>query len=68
MLCHQQRFAAVASLVYAATARAAAAAMLTDTQGDIRTIYSWDSRTPGGYPPATYTGPGSYPLHPAAGC
>lgn len=68
MLCHQQYFANVAALVAAAPDAASAASTLTDTQSDIATIYSWDSHTPGGYPPADYTGPGSYPLHPDNGC
>lgn len=68
MLCHQQRFANVAAVVAAAADSAAAAATLTDTQSDVATIYSWDSHTPGGYPPSDYTGPGSYPLHPDNGC
>jgi hypothetical protein len=68
MLCHQRTFANVAVLVEAATSRADAAAALPESQSDIATIYSWDSRTPGGYPPSDYRGPGDYPLHPDAGC
>jgi hypothetical protein len=68
MLCHQQQFAAVAAIVEASTTAPAAAATLTDGQSNLATIYAWDSQTPGGYPPADYTGPGSYPLHPDAGC
>ena len=68
MLCHQNKFANVATVAYAATTRAAAAAALTETQPDVQTIYSWDAHSQGGYPPATYTGPGSFPTSPYAGC
>jgi hypothetical protein len=68
MLCHQNKYAGVAAVAYAATTRAAAAAALTETQADVQTIYSWDAHSQGGYPPASYTGPGSFPTTPAAGC
>jgi hypothetical protein len=68
MLCHQNKFADVAAIAYSATTRAAAAAVLTATQPDIQTIYSWDAHSQGGYPPSTYTGPGSFPTSPGAGC
>jgi hypothetical protein len=31
-------------------------------------IYSWDREVVQGYPPATYTGVGTYPLYPWEGC
>jgi hypothetical protein len=68
MLCHQNKFADVAALAYAATTRVAAAAVLLPTQSDIQTIYSWDAHSQGGYPPSSYTGPGSFPTTPYAGC
>jgi hypothetical protein len=68
MLCHQNKFADVAEIAYAATTRAAAAAALTSTQADIQTIYSWDAHSQGGYPPSSYTGPASFPTTPDAGC
>jgi hypothetical protein len=68
MLCHQNKFADVATIAYAATTRAAAAAVLTAAQSDIQTIYSWDAHSQGGYPPSSYTGPGSFPTSPDAGC
>lgn len=68
MLCHQNKFANVATIVYNATTLAEAAAALTASQPDIQTIYSWDAHSQGGYPPQSYTGPGSFPTTPYAGC
>jgi hypothetical protein len=68
MLCHQNEFANDAALAYAATTHTAAASVLTPNQSDIQMIYSWDVHAQGGYPPASYTGPGSFPTAPDAGC
>jgi hypothetical protein len=68
MLCHQNKYANVAAVAYTATTRAAGAAAMTETQPDIQTIYSWDAHSQGGYPPSSYTGPGSFPTTPDAGC
>lgn len=68
MLCHQNQFAAVAAIVYTSTTHQAAATALTQTQPNVQTIYSWDAHSQGGYPPSSYTGPGSFPTTPDAGC
>jgi len=68
MLCHQNKYANVAAVAFSATTRAAAAAAMTATEPDIQTIYSWDAHSQGGYPPSSYTGPGSFPTTPDAGC
>ena len=68
MLCHQNAYANVAALAYAAATHTAAAGVLTDSQTDVHTIYSWDVHAQGGYPPSSYTGPGSFPTSPDAGC
>ena len=68
MLCHQNEFANVAALAYAAPTHTAAASVLTSSQHDVQEIYSWDVHAQGGYPPASYTGPGSFPTAPDAGC
>ena len=68
MLCHQNEFANVAAIAYAASSHTAAASILTDSQADVQKIYGWDVHAQGGYPPASYTGPGSFPTAPDAGC
>jgi hypothetical protein len=68
MLCHQNAFANVAAIAYGAADHKAAAAVLGSSQPDVKQIYSWDVHAQGGYPPASYTGPGSFPTNPSAGC
>lgn len=69
--CHQRRFAAIAgSVAGSPTITPALQAQLSQaTNSDVATVYSWDARLPGGYPPA---GPpddnGPAGLHPGRGC